>query len=163
MSRDDLFFRGVGAVHPRGRTPHVAIALASVLGIGFVSVRTFEQLAEAFILGLWPFFMLAVLAVFRLRRTRPDLHRPYRTWGYPLVPALFLLVSGAMLLNALWAQPLSSLYSFGVILTGLPAYALWKALRDRLERGTHPSPSCLSLARSWPGAYRAGGTGPLWR
>lgn len=126
MARDDLFFRRVGAVHPRGQTPHVAIALASCLGIAFVSVRTFEQLAEAFILGLWPFFMLAVLAVFKLRATRPDLNRPYRTWGYPLVPLAFLLVSGAMLLNALWAQPLSSLYSFGVILTGVPVYLIWK-------------------------------------
>lgn len=129
MARDDLFFSRVGSVHPRGRTPHVAITLASCLGIAFVSVRTFEQLAEAFILGLWPFFMLAVLAVLKLRGTRPELHRPYRTWGYPTVPIVFLLVSGAMLLNALWAQPRSSLYSFGVILTGVPVYLIWKRKR----------------------------------
>jgi amino acid transporter len=126
LGRDGLFFRRIGAVHPRGRTPHVAILLATLLGIGYVSIRSFEELAEAFILGLWPFFMLAVLAVFRLRRTRPELSRPYRTWGYPVVPLLFLGVSTTMLLNALVAQPLSTLYSFGIIASGLPVYWVWK-------------------------------------
>lgn len=126
LGRDGLFFRRIGAVHPRNRTPHVAVALATVLGVAYVSVRTFEELAEAFILGLWPFFMLAVLAVFRLRRRRPELRRPYRTWGYPLVPLVFLLVSGVMLLNALVAEPLSTLYSFGIIASGVPVYWAWR-------------------------------------
>jgi amino acid transporter len=125
MGQDRLFFRRVGAIHPHGGTPHVAVALAAGLGVAYVSVRSFEELAGAFILGLWPFFMLAVLAVFRLRRTRPDLTRPYRTWGYPTVPILFLLVSAAMLLNALWAQPRSTLFSFGIILSGMPVYWGW--------------------------------------
>ena len=126
LGRDGLFFRRIGAVHPRNRTPHVAIVLATVLGIAYVSVRSFEELAQAFILGLWPFFMLAVLAVFRLRRHRPNLRRPYRTWGYPAVPLLFLLVSAVMLLNALVAQPVSTLYSFGIIASGLPVYWAWR-------------------------------------
>jgi amino acid transporter len=125
LGQDRLFFRQMGAVHPKGRTPHVAILTATVLGVCFVSVRTFEQLAESFILGLWPFFMLAVLAVFKLRRTRPELPRGYRTWGYPVVPALFLGVSTAMLLNALVAQPLSTLFSFGVIASGVPVFWWW--------------------------------------
>lgn len=126
LGRDGLFFRRIGAVHPRNRTPHVAVALATVLGVAYVSVRTFEELAEAFILGLWPFFMLAVLAVFRLRRRRPELRRPYRTWGYPLVPLVFLLVSGVMLLNALVAEPTPTLYSFGIIASGVPVYWAWR-------------------------------------
>jgi amino acid transporter len=125
LGQDGLFFRKLGAIHPRGRTPHVAILTATVLGVVYVSVRTFEELAGAFILGLWPFFMLAVLAVFRLRATRPGIHRAYRTWGYPAVPMLFLGVSAAMLLNALFAQPLSTLYSFGIIASGIPVFWLW--------------------------------------
>jgi APA family basic amino acid/polyamine antiporter len=125
MGQDRLFFRQLGAVHPKGKTPHVAILTATILGVCFVSVRTFEELAEAFILGLWPFFMLAVLAVFRLRRTKPEARRAYRTWGYPVVPAVFLGVSAAMLVNALVAQPLSTLFSFGVIASGLPVYKVW--------------------------------------
>ncbi len=131
LGQDGLFFRRIGAVHPRSRTPHVAIFLATCLGVAFVSVRSFEELANAFILGLWPFFMLAVLAVFRLRRTRPHLKRPYRTWGYPVVPLIFLLASGAMLLNALVAQPLTALYSFGVIVSGLPVYLVWRRWKMR--------------------------------
>ncbi|MBT8396124.1 MAG: amino acid permease, partial [Gemmatimonadetes bacterium] len=130
MGQDGLFFRQLGAIHPTGRTPHVAILAATVLGVCFVSVRSFEELAEAFILGLWPFFMLAVMAVFRLRRKRPDAPRAYRTWGYPVVPSLFLAVSAGMLLNALVAQPLSTLFSFGVIASGIPVYWLWMRRRS---------------------------------
>jgi APA family basic amino acid/polyamine antiporter len=115
----------MGAVHPRGKTPHVAILTATGLGVGYVSVRTFEELAEAFILGLWPFFMLAVLAVFRLRHTRPEIPRAYKTWGYPVVPAVFLGVSATMLLNSLLAQPLPTLFSFGIIASGIPVFWLW--------------------------------------
>ncbi len=129
MGQDGLFFRQLGAIHPKGQTPHIAILTATVLGVGFVSLRTFEELAGAFIIGLWPFYMLAVLAVFRLRKTRPDIPRPYRTWGYPVVPTLFLGVSASMLLNALVAQPLSTLFSFGVIASGIPVYGVWARRR----------------------------------
>jgi basic amino acid/polyamine antiporter, APA family len=129
LAGDGLFFRRVARVHPRFRTPHVAIALAATLGIGYVSLRTFEQLAESFILGLWPFHVLAVSAVFLLRRREPDHPRPYRTLGYPLVPLIFMVASLGMLGNALVRQPLSTLFSFGVILSGIPAYHLWRALQ----------------------------------
>jgi basic amino acid/polyamine antiporter, APA family len=129
MARDGLFFRPVAAVHPAFGTPHVAIALAAGLGILYVSIRTFEQLAEAFVLGIWPFYVLCVLAVFLLRRRRPGAHRPYRAWGYPVVPVLFLLASLAMLGNALVRQPLSTLLGFGIILSGVPVYRLWTRLR----------------------------------
>jgi basic amino acid/polyamine antiporter, APA family len=129
MARDGLFFRPVAAVHPAFGTPHVAIGLAAGLGILYVSVRTFEQLAEAFVLGIWPFYVLCVLAVFLLRRRRPGASRPYRAWGYPVVPVLFLLASLAMLGNALVRQPLSTLLGFAIILSGVPVYRLWTRLR----------------------------------
>src|SRR5690606_22600096 len=112
MADDGLFFRPVAAVHPRYRTPWVAIALAAGLGIGYVSIRSFEQLADSFILGIWPFYALAVGAVFLLRRRRPDLERPYRTVGYPWVPLGFLAASLLMLGNALVEQPASTLFGF---------------------------------------------------
>lgn len=126
LADDGLFFRTFAAVHPRFQTPHTSIALAAVLGVGYISVRSFEQLAEAFILGIWPFHVLAVGAVFLLRRTRPAAERPYRTLGYPVVPALFMAASLAMLGNALVRQPLSTLFSFGVILVGVPVFFLWR-------------------------------------
>ena len=127
MADDGLFFRPIARVHPTWRTPWAAIALAAALGIGYVSLRTFEQLADSFILGIWPFYALAVGAVFRLRRTRPDHPRPYRTVGYPWVPLLFLVASIAMLLNAVVEQPASTLFGFGLILLGVPVYYGWRA------------------------------------
>jgi amino acid transporter len=131
MADDGLFFRPIAAVHPRWRTPWAAIALAAALGVGYVSVRSFEQLADAFILGIWPFYALSVGAVFLLRRDRPELERPYRTVGYPLVPIVFLVASVAMLLNALWEEPGSTLFGLGINALGVPAYYGWRALRAR--------------------------------
>lgn len=129
MADDGLFFRRIAAVHHRFRTPHAAITLAALLGIAYVSLRTFEQLTEAFILGIWPFYMLTVTAVLILRRKRPDQPRPYRALGYPVLPLLFLLASGALIGNALIRQPLSTLFGFGIILSGLPVFYLWRGLR----------------------------------
>ncbi len=128
MADDGLFFRPIAAVHPRWRTPWTAIALAALLGIGYVSIRSFEQLADAFILGIWPFYALAVGAVFLLRRARPEAPRPYLTWGYPLVPLVFLVASVALLGNALVQQPRETGFGFAVILSGIPVYYLWRAL-----------------------------------
>lgn len=128
MADDGLFFRPIAAVHSRYQTPYMAIGLAAALGVIYVSVRTFEQLADAFILGIWPFYLLAVAAVFILRRRHPDLERPYRTVGYPVVPIVFMLASLAMLLNALIRQPGTTLISFGVIAAGVPAFYIWRSV-----------------------------------
>jgi amino acid transporter len=128
MADDGLFFSPFAAVHSRFRTPYMAIALAALLGVIYVSVRTFEQLADAFILGIWPFYVLAVGAVFILRRRHPDLERPYRTVGYPVIPLIFMLASLAMLVNALVRQPGTTLISFGIIVIGVPVYYLWRSL-----------------------------------
>lgn len=127
MADDGNFFRPIAAVHSRYRTPYAAILLATALGIAYVSFRTFEQLADAFILGIWPFYALAVAAVYTLRRKQPNTPRPYRTWGYPVTPAIFLLASIGMLLNALISDPMTTLICFGVILGGIPVFLGWKA------------------------------------
>lgn len=131
LADDGLFFKPIAAVHPKWHTPYAAIILAALLGTGYVSVRTFEQLAESFILGIWPFYALSVGAVFLLRRRYPDLPRPYRTSGYPWVPILFLLASLAMLGNALVRQTGATLYGFGIILSGIPVYYAWRAWSAR--------------------------------
>ncbi len=131
MAQDGLFFRPVAAVHPRYRTPYVAVAVTGALGIAYVSVRSFEELAAAFVLGVWPFYALAVGGVFVLRRTRPDLPRPYRTLGYPVVPAVFLLASVALLGNSLVEQTGLTLFGLGVVAAGVPVFYGWRALRAR--------------------------------
>ena len=108
MADRGLFFRGLARVSPRFQSPSVAIWLATALGVVYVLLNDFQQLADKFILGIWPFYALAVAAVFVLRRTRPDMPRPYRTWGYPVVPVLFLLASVGMVVNALVTDPVQA-------------------------------------------------------
>jgi basic amino acid/polyamine antiporter, APA family len=127
MADRGLFFQSIARVSPRYQSPSVAIWLATVLGVIYVLLNDFQQLADKFILGIWPFYALAVAAVFVLRRIRPDMPRPYRTWGYPVVPILFLLASVGMMANALWTDPVNTGITFGIILVGLPVYYAWRA------------------------------------
>jgi basic amino acid/polyamine antiporter, APA family len=128
MAERGLFFPSVARVHSQWGTPYVAIAVSSSLAILYVFVSTFEQLAEAFVLGVWPFLALAVGAVFVLRRARPDIARPYRTTGYPAVPIVFIVASVAMMLNALYRHPMATVLSLGISLLGLPVYYAWRAI-----------------------------------
>ena len=138
MADRGLFFRAVAHVSVRYSTPSVAIGLASALGVAYVLLNNFAQLVDKFILGIWPFYALAVAAVYVLRRRRPELPRPYRAWGYPLVPAVFLLASLLMVLNALYTDPRGTLLTLVIIAAGIPVYWLW-ARRGRpvaAERAT---------------------------
>ena len=126
MADRGLFFRVIARVSPRFQSPSVAIWLATALGVVYVLFNDFQQLADKFILGIWPFYALAVAAVFVLRQRRPEMPRPYRTWGYPLVPLLFLLASLGMVANALWTDPVNTGITFGIILAGVPVYFGWR-------------------------------------
>ncbi len=125
MADRGLFFPVIARVSPRFQTPSVAIWLAAGLGVAYVLQNSFAELADRFVLGSWPFYALAVAAVFRLRVRQPDLVRPYRTWGYPVVPALFLLGALLMVGNALIANWQDNAVTFGIILAGIPVYFLW--------------------------------------
>jgi basic amino acid/polyamine antiporter, APA family len=122
MADDRLFFRRLASVHPRFRTPYVAIALAAALGVAFVFARTFEQLTDVFVLSIWPFYALAVAGLYQLRRTKPRLPRPYRVPGYPVVPAVFVGAGLYLVGNALVADPLLTTVPFIIILAGVPVY-----------------------------------------
>ena len=131
MAADGLFFKPIARVHASYQTPYTAILLCSGLGVAYVLNRTFEGLASSFILGIWPFYALAVGAVFVLRRRRPDLERVYRTAGYPFVPLVFLLASVLMLVNSLIETPRDTGRDFVIILIGIPVYYLWLWWRKR--------------------------------
>jgi len=125
MADDGLFFRQVAAVHPTFKTPYVAIIMTGILGVTFVLLRSFEQLADIFVTASLVFYVLSIGAIFKLRR-RPDWNPPVRTPLYPLVPALFCLAVLFLLGNALMdsAQRIPTLGVFGVILLGVPVYYL---------------------------------------
>jgi amino acid transporter len=126
MADRGLFFPAIARVSPRFRSPSVAIGLATALGVVYVLLNDFQQLADKFILGIWPFYALAVAGVYVLRRTRPGLARPYRTIGYPVTPAIFLIASVGMVVNALVTDPVNTGVTFAIILAGLPVYVFWK-------------------------------------
>ena len=125
MAADGLLFRKIADVHPRFKTPYVAIALTAVLGIIFVLLRTFEQLADSFVTAILPFYALGVASIFVFRRrSAADYSPPFRAPFYPVAPILFVLATLYLLVNALidpssrWA----TLAIFGVILAGIPVY-----------------------------------------
>lgn len=125
MSEDRLFFRSVAAVHPRFQTPYVAVGLAAALGIAWVLLRTFEQLADAFVTAIIPFYALGVAAIFILRR-RPGYDPSFRVPWYPLVPALFVLATLFILGNAIWdpSSRVATLATLGLVVVGAPVYYL---------------------------------------
>jgi amino acid transporter len=123
MADDGLFFKQVAKVHPTYKTPYVAISLAATIGIGFVLLRTFEQLADTFVTASLVFYILSVGAIFRLRR-RPDWNPPMRVPLYPLTPILFCGATLFLLVNALVdpGQRWGTIGVLGVIALGIPVY-----------------------------------------
>ena len=130
LAEDRLFPSAIARVDPVTGAPTGAILLTAVLGMILVLVRSFTKLADQFVIGIWPFYALAVASVFVLRRRRPDLARPYRTWGYPVVPAVFLVASLFLLGNYLLTRPQAFLTDVAVILTGIPVLWWWRRKRD---------------------------------
>ena len=130
-AEDNLFPRLIARVDPKTHAPTAAVVLMTVMGMIFILVRTFTALADQFIIGIWPFYALAVAGVFVLRRTKPGLERPYRTWGYPVVPLVVLVAALFLLGNYLVRETASFAVDIGIILSGVPAYILWEQFRRR--------------------------------
>lgn len=125
MADDKMLFGPIARVHPRWQTPYVAIGLASLLGVAMVMTQTFEQLTDTFVLAMWPFYALSVAAIYTLRKSQPNLHRPYKVIGYPYVPAVFIAAALYLVINALISDPVWTSITFGVVLLGLPVYYVW--------------------------------------
>ncbi|NOT09729.1 MAG: amino acid permease [Gemmatimonadales bacterium] len=128
MADRGLFFPAIARISPRFKSPSTAIFLATGLGVVYVLFNDFQQLADKFVLGIWPFYILAVGAVFMVRRKQPDLPRPYRVVGYPFVPIIFLLASTGMIVNALMTDPKNTGITFGIILAGIPVFYVARAM-----------------------------------
>jgi APA family basic amino acid/polyamine antiporter len=126
MAEDRLFFRSVARVHPRYRTPHVSLWLQCFWACVLALSGTFEQLFTYSTFAVILLYAAAAASVFTLRRTRPDLPRPYKVWGYPAVPAFFLTSVVAIAITSLIERPLESFSGLGVLALGIPAYYFWR-------------------------------------
>ena len=128
MARDGLLFSQLAAVHPRFHSPHVAVVVQTLVGALISLTGTFEQLFTYTIFAYWCFYGLGVASLFVLRRKHPEWPRPYRAWGYPVVPALFVAVSAALVVMILRQQEWwRSLVGLGAIALGVPAYFFFRS------------------------------------
>lgn len=122
MGRDGVFLRPVAKIHPTHRTPHVAILALTVWSSALALSGTYEQLFTYVMFSSILLHLLGAVALFRMRRTRPDHPRPYRVWGYPAVPAFFIAASTAFVVNTLVERPHESIAGLGLLALGLPVY-----------------------------------------
>ena len=131
MARDGQFFEAAATIHPRFRTPVASILAQSAWSGLLVLAGTFDQLLLYTGFALVLFSGAAVAALFVLRRRDPDARRPFRAWGYPAAPLIFVAASVAMVVNAVWREPAASVAGLAVIAAGIPLHALfrWRARR----------------------------------
>lgn len=126
MAKDGLFFKKAARIHPRFRTPGFSILIQAVLASILTVSGRFEQLFTFAMFVAIMFWIAAAFSVFTLRKKFPDLPRPYKTWGYPVIPSLFIAASLGILLNTLLNKPVQSLAGLGFTALGIPVYYYWK-------------------------------------
>jgi APA family basic amino acid/polyamine antiporter len=131
MARDGLFFSRAARIHPRFRTPGFALFIQALWACVLILSGSLEQIVTYSIFVAIMFWIVAAASLFTLRKKLPDLPRPYRTWGYPVVPILFILASVGILLSTLLEKPMESLAGIGLAVAGVPAYYFWKRSRDK--------------------------------
>jgi APA family basic amino acid/polyamine antiporter len=126
QARDGLFFKAVGDVHPRFQTPHLAIAVQGGWAAVLAMSGSYELLFSYVIFAAWIFYGAAVLGVLVLRRKAPDLPRPYRMWGYPVTPLVFVGVASWFVINTIVSRPGPSLIGLAIVASGIPVYYIWR-------------------------------------
>ena len=126
MARDGYFFHSLGRVHPRFRTPAASIVLLGVWSSVVLLSGQYDQLYTLVIFPSWILYGMTAASVIVLRHKRPDMERPYRVIGYPLVPLVFVLVAVALLYSTFRTSPRESGIGLGLIIVGLPFYFHWK-------------------------------------
>ena len=136
MARDGVFFRAAGNVDPRRQTPRGALALQGAWSAVLAVSGTYDRLLTYVTFASLGFNALTVVALFVLRRTRPRVARPYRTWGYPITPALYVAGASFFLVHIFAGDPRDACAGLGLVAIGLPAYAVFK--RTRPPRGGGP-------------------------
>jgi APA family basic amino acid/polyamine antiporter len=129
MAADGVFFPALARVHPRYRTPGASLIAQGAWSTVLAFSGTYEQLYTYAMFAAFLFHTATAVAVIHLRRTRPDVPRPYRTWGYPWVPIVFAATSIAFVANTLVERPWESFLGLGLVALGLPAYAWWRRKR----------------------------------
>ncbi len=135
MSRDGLFFASLGAVSQKTHVPVNALLAQAAWIFVLTLTGTFDTLTDYAMFAAWIFYGLASASVFVFRKRMPNADRPYRTWGYPLVPVVFIAVTILLIANTIWTAQLRSLIGLGWILLGLPLYWYWQGKKKSSGTG----------------------------
>jgi basic amino acid/polyamine antiporter, APA family len=135
MAQDGVFFPALAKIHPKHKTPSTSIVAQGIWAFILTFSGTYEQLYTFVIFVVILFHLATGIAVFVLRRTRPDAPRPYRTWGYPVVPVIFILSSALLIGNTLLEKPVESLIGVFILALGVPAYYWWRRSSARKSPG----------------------------
>jgi len=130
MAKDHLFFSSAANVHPKFKTPGNAIIIQGFWAAILTLTGTFEELITLVVFVNFMMWIAASSTVFVLRKKQPNLERPYKVWGYPYVPAFFIIFSSVIMVNTFFESPEQSLMGLGLTLLGIPAYLYWKKKRE---------------------------------
>jgi APA family basic amino acid/polyamine antiporter len=136
MARDGLMFRFIGAVHPRWLTPANSLLVQAVISIALTLTGKYDWLYTYVVFAEFVFYALMCGAVVRLRTRRPDMPRPYRAWGYPVTPVLFIGFSIWLVANTIREDPIDSAVAAGLILVGLPLYFYFRQRKTDVRHQT---------------------------
>lgn len=126
MARSKLFFKDLGTVHPKYGTPHVSLIVQGVWSCVLVLSGSFDTITDYVIFAAWLFYMLGAYGVFILRKKMPNAERPYKVWGYPYTPIIFIVFSFFFLANTIVSDTSNAMMGLILIAAGLPIYLFWK-------------------------------------
>lgn len=134
MARDGLFFRRVAEVSPRTHTPVFSLIIQAIWASLLALSGTYSNLLDYVIFAALLFYVLTVSGLFVLRKKRPDLERPYKAIGYPVLPALYVLLAALVMVDLLWIKPKFTWPGLIIVLTGVPVYFFW---HSKAQRASH--------------------------
>jgi APA family basic amino acid/polyamine antiporter len=130
MASDGLFFKRAGRISSRSHTPVFSLIIQAVWASLLVLSGTYSDLLDYVIFAALLFYVLTVIGLFVLRKKRPDLERPYKAWGYPVLPALYVLMAFLVMLDLLFVKPRFTWPGLIIVLTGVPVFFFWKRKKE---------------------------------
>jgi APA family basic amino acid/polyamine antiporter len=126
MSLDGLFFKRAGTLSAKNHAPVFALMIQGAWAILLTLSGQYNDLLDYVIFAVLLFYILTIAGIFVLRRTRPEMERPYRAWGYPFLPAMYILTAGIIEVLLLMYKPNFTFPGLGIVLLGVPVYYLWR-------------------------------------
>jgi APA family basic amino acid/polyamine antiporter len=126
MAHEGMFFAWATKLHPKTKSPNVLLLVQMVVAVIYAMSGTYDKLLTYVVFASFLFYGLSALAVMVLRKREPDLPRPYRTWGYPVTPVLFIVFAIYLVVDSFVQTPRDSAIGMGIVLLGVPAYYYWK-------------------------------------